>query len=123
MTGTSERAQVLVVEDDEDQLALMTAMLERAGCDVLGLRTAEDAIEELRRREPDVAIVDLLLPGIDGWELVSTMRDAVPECPVVIVSVLEERRFPPGVPSLPKPFTRDQLLAALEQAVPGRRWS
>ena len=73
--------------------------------------------------EPDVAIVDLLLPGIDGWELVSTMRDAVPECPVVIVSVLEERRFPPGVPSLPKPFTRDQLLAALEQAVPGRRWS
>ena len=123
MTATTEATpvRVLVVEDNDDQRALLQALLRRAGCEVHAVGTAEEAMETIASARPELAIVDLLLPGVDGWELVRRLGDAVPSCPVAVASVLEERRFPPGVLGLPKPFTREQVLSALQRAVP--RWA
>jgi Response regulator containing CheY-like receiver, AAA-type ATPase, and DNA-binding domains len=116
-----ERVRVLVVEDDDDQRALLSTVLGRAGCDVWPAGTAEEAIVAIEIQRPELAVVDLMLPGIDGWELVRRIKETIPDCPIAVTSALEPRKFPDGVLSLPKPFTREQVLAVLGRAVPSWR--
>jgi len=113
--------RVLVVEDSEDQRDLLRAYLEKAGCVVETVQNGEEAVLAMTRGRPELAIVDLVLPGMDGWELVEKLRAAVPECAVVVTSVLDARRYPESQAILPKPFTRAQILQVLEDCIP--RWS
>ncbi|MBP7052898.1 MAG: response regulator [Phycisphaerae bacterium] len=63
------RGRILVVDDEEDIVELVTLNLVREGYDVLAASTGEQAIELARARQPDLAILDLMLPGIDGLEM------------------------------------------------------
>jgi CheY-like chemotaxis protein len=112
--------RVLVVEDSDDQRSLLRAYFEKAGCAVVTVKNAEDAILAYLEEAPELAVVDLLLPGMDGWELVAQMRNEIPDCAIAVTSVLDERRFPEAEATLPKPFTRAQILQVLSHCVP--RW-
>jgi CheY-like chemotaxis protein len=112
--------RVLVVEDSEDQRELLRAYLERAGCAVVTAKNAEDAILSYEKDLPELAIVDLVLPGMDGWELVDRLRTDLPNCAIAVTSVLDERRFPEAEAVLPKPFTGAQIVQVLKDCVP--RW-
>ena len=112
--------RVLVVEDSEDQRDLLRAYFEKAGCAVASSRNAEEAIVEYGDVEPELAIIDLVLPGMDGWALVEKMRLDVPNCAIAVTSVLDSRRYPDAQAILPKPFTKAQVLRVLEDCVP--RW-
>lgn len=101
--------RVLVVEDSEDQAGLLTRYFERAGCAVEVVGTGEEAVTAYRRCPPDVAVIDLQLPGMDGWELSGRMRIESPEVAIVITSVLDVREFPRAHATLPKPFTGEQV--------------
>jgi CheY-like chemotaxis protein len=115
------RAVVLVVDDSEDQLGLMRTLLERAGCDVILAGTAEDGITMAKSHAPNVAVVDLLLPGMNGWELAERLRAEVPQCAIAVSSVLEAKEYPAADASLPKPVTGAQVRTMLGQLIPG--WS
>jgi CheY-like chemotaxis protein len=121
MNVIADPIRVLVVEDSEDQSDLLRAYFEKAGCQVETETTAEAAIAAYQDWTPELAVIDLVLPGMDGWELVDRIRADVPDCAIAITSVLDERRYPAGTASLPKPFTRAQLLDVLKTSVP--RWS
>jgi len=112
--------RVLVVEDSEDQRDLLRAYFEKAGCAVVTVKNAEEAVPAYAKTEPELAVVDLVLPGMDGWALVEKLRVDVPDCAIVITSVLDERKYPAAQAVLPKPFTRAQILRVLEDCVP--RW-
>jgi CheY-like chemotaxis protein len=112
--------RVLVVEDSDDQRDLLRAYFEKAGCAVVTVKNAEEAIPAYQETVPELAVVDLVLPGIDGWTLVEKLRLDVPDCAVAITSVLDERKYPAAHAVLPKPFTRAQILQVLEDCVP--RW-
>lgn len=112
------RASVLVVEDSDDQRDLLRTYLQKAGCAVVAVPTAEDAIAAYLHDTPDLVIVDLLLPGMNGWDFVRRLRVDRPECVVIISSALDEIEFPASEGQLPKPFTRVQLLQLLEDCVP-----
>jgi CheY-like chemotaxis protein len=123
MTTTSvsrDDVRVLIVEDSDDQRELLRAYFERAGCAVTTVKDAEDAISHYLVDAPELAVVDLVLPGMDGWQLVEQIRKDVPACAIAVTSVLDARDFPKAEAILPKPFTRRQILAVLEQCVP--RW-
>jgi len=113
--------QVLVVEDSDDQRDLLRAYLEKAGCVVVTVKNAEEAIDAYGKTPPELAVVDLVLPGMDGWTLIEKLRADVPECAVVVTSVLDARKYPDAQAILPKPFTRAQILQVLRDCVP--RWS
>jgi CheY-like chemotaxis protein len=113
--------RVLVVEDSDDQRELLRAYFEKAGCAVVTVKNAEEAIPAYREIVPELAVVDLVLPGMDGWALVERLRADVPDCAIAITSVLDERKYPASQAVLPKPFTRAQILKVLEDCVP--RWS
>lgn len=106
----------LVVDDSDDQAQLLRRYLERAGCRVLVASTAEDALLALDEVRPDLAVIDLVLPGISGTDLAGRLRETHPECLLVITSVLDASRYPVADAVLPKPFTGAQLAQVVEQA-------
>jgi CheY-like chemotaxis protein len=66
--------KVLVIEDHEQELRLVMHVLVDAGNNVGGVASAEQAIEAIRRDRPDLLLVDITLPGIDGFQLARSLR-------------------------------------------------
>jgi signal transduction histidine kinase/DNA-binding response OmpR family regulator len=109
---------VVVIEDDRPSLELLTLYLEGAGVEVLGARDGPSGLEIVRRKEPAAVVLDIRLPDMDGWEVLTALKaDPVTvEIPVVVVSMLDERGtgFALGAAEyLVKPVSREHVLAAL----------
>ncbi len=83
---------VLVIEDDKDILELITYNLEREGYEVTGVTTGEDGVDAARSDKPDLVLLDLMLPGIDGLEVCRRLK-ADPDTahlPIVMVTAKGE---------------------------------
>jgi two-component system cell cycle response regulator DivK len=65
---------VLVVEDTEDNLALMRSVLKREACEVIEARDGREALAQAERHRPDVILLDMSLPEVDGWTVARTLR-------------------------------------------------
>jgi two-component system cell cycle response regulator DivK len=78
---------VLVVEDNERNLKLVRDVLSYAGFDVVEARTGEEGVAVAVRRQPDLVLMDLQLPGIDGMEALRLLR-ATPETATLPVVAL-----------------------------------
>ena len=118
---TADKVAVLVVDDSYDQRMLLLKYLERAGCEVTIASTAAEALDACHAHVPELIVIDLVLPGMDGWELAQQIHDELPEVPLAITSVLDEKSYPVGHAALPKPFTGAQVRKILQDTVP--RWS
>jgi signal transduction histidine kinase/CheY-like chemotaxis protein len=121
------RPTVVVVEDDRRSFDLLRLYLEAAGARVVSARDGEEGLDTVRRLNPAGVVLDILLPGIDGWEVLARLKadPATAAIPVVVVSMLDERGrgFALGAAEyLVKPVGKDQLLAALHRvaAIPER---
>lgn len=112
---------VLVVDDDDDSAALLASYLGRLGHRVMRARSGEDALRIMSCEVIDLAIVDLLLPGMDGWQLISKLKSSksTQRCPIVVCSVIARQDYPKNVDGmLPKPYTRRQLWQVLAEVLP-----
>jgi CheY-like chemotaxis protein len=72
--GAGQALRIMLVEDNADARDMLQAVLALAGHEVFGLSNGEDALAEARRFRPDVAIVDIGLPGMDGHEVARRLR-------------------------------------------------
>ena len=120
--GAPARASVLVVEDDASAVRLLREYLEPVGYEVRVATDGEAGITAARADPPAAILLDILLPGIDGWEVLRRMRDdpALRDVPVVILTVVDERDVGlalGAVDYLVKPVSRDALLACLARHV------
>ena len=70
---TGER--ILIVEDDEDILELVRYNLTKEGYEVTAVRSGEDAIQSVDSRKPDLLVLDLMLPGLDGLEVCKRIKN------------------------------------------------
>jgi signal transduction histidine kinase/CheY-like chemotaxis protein len=112
---------VVVVEDDRRSFDLLRAYLEAAGARVISARDGEEGLDTVRSLNPAGVVLDILLPGIDGWEVLARLKadPATAAIPVIVVSMLDERGrgFALGAAEyLVKPVGKDQLMAALYRA-------
>ena len=78
---------ILVVEDNERNLKLLRDVLEYAGYDVRVARTAEDGITLAVSEPPDLVLMDLQLPGIDGMEALRRLRESPRTADIPVVAV------------------------------------
>ena len=117
----NQKVAVLIVDDSDDQRALLRRYFEREGCMVTTAQNAEEAMLAYRAATPDLAVIDLVLPGMTGWELSDRLRAEHPECVVAITSVLDVSKYPSSQANLPKPFTGAQVRKVLQDYVP--KWS
>lgn len=88
-------ARILVVDDDEAISGWLTAVLRGEGHDVRALTTAEQMLIELRASVPDVLLLDLMLPGMNGLEAVQRLRteSATSGLPVILITSLDPKRY------------------------------
>jgi len=115
---------VLVIEDEADIRQLLRTLLEREGYSVAEALEGRDGVRQFHQSHPDIVILDVGLPDLDGWQVLERIRD-MSDVPVLMLTALgTERDKVRGLNSgaddyLTKPFSRVELLARL-QAV-GRR--
>jgi len=114
-------ARVLVCDDDPQILRALRVVLRDAGYDVIPAETGEEALDRMAVRPPEAAIIDLMLPGIDGVEVCRRLREWS-QIPVIVLSAVDEesekvRALRSGADDyVTKPFAPDELLARLEAA-------
>ncbi len=77
---------MLIIEDDEVIAQGMARHLLAAGFDPLGVSNGEAGLARLRYERPDVCVLDLMLPGADGWKLIETARNEGIGTPILVVS-------------------------------------
>jgi CheY-like chemotaxis protein len=85
-------SRVLCVDDNDNNLYLLTTLFERAGFDVIAARTGEEGVALAATTAPDVVIMDMNLPGIDGCEATRQIRaaPATQDVPIIALSGHDE---------------------------------
>ena len=114
-------ATVLVVEDEVDLLFTIALSLELAGYRVVKAASGEEGLEVVEKERPDAVVLDIRLPGIDGWEVLTRLRDMgrFPATPVVLLSAQVDaataaRAVELGCHAhLAKPFSTSELSGVL----------
>lgn len=111
---------VLVIDDELDSRTLLSHVLDEFGCQVITASSGEQGLRMAREFRPHIITVDLLMPHMDGWQFIRTLKadGQVRHIPVVVVSVLagDNRGHILGaVDVLQKPVAREELLAALQR--------
>jgi signal transduction histidine kinase/CheY-like chemotaxis protein len=122
--GAEHAALVMVVDDDANSRDLLAATVRREGYRVIEATDGETALKLAREWHPDVVTLDVLMPRIDGWAVLTALKsDAeLAEIPVIIVTVLEDRGIAVSLGAaefLTKPVDRARLAATLRQYVYG----
>ena len=123
MTTSSTSSKILVVDDEPQIRRVLRTALVAGGYTVNEARSGEEALEKLREERPDLAIVDINLPGMSGFEAVRRLRDW-PETRDIPVIGLSAAALPKDHAAakdagfyryLTKPVKVDELMATLEQ--------
>jgi DNA-binding response OmpR family regulator len=118
----SKKHKILVIEDDAVLMRLVESKLQRRGYEVAKAKDGEAALEQLRTNEFDLVITDLMLPRMDGYQLMRLLNAEFGELPCAFV-VLSSRSgeadilqaFELGaLDFVTKPFSLDVLLARIE---------
>jgi two-component system KDP operon response regulator KdpE len=118
----SRGPRVCVCDDDPQILRALRVVLRDAGYDVVPAETGEEALDRMAVHPPEAAIIDLMLPGIDGVEVCRRLREWS-QIPVIVLSAVDEeaekvRALRSGADDyVTKPFSPDELLARLEAAL------
>jgi DNA-binding response OmpR family regulator len=123
-----ERPLVLAADDDEDILGLVSFRLERSGYTVVQARDGEAALELAVNELPDLAVLDVMMPKLDGFEVTRRLRAdaATSRIPIILLTARAQdadvqRGFEAGADDyIRKPFSPDELRARV-QAILGRR--
>jgi DNA-binding response OmpR family regulator len=112
-------SRILVVDDDDDIRGLLRALLERAGHEVSEAPDGRAGLRELYTGSPDLVILDVAMPGLDGWATLERIRE-VTDVPVLMLTArdaeLERVRGLKGGADdyVVKPFGRQELVARVE---------
>ncbi len=122
LSDSRERPDVLVIEDDPSALRLLREYLEPNGYAIHAVSTGEGGLAAARARRPAAIILDVLLPGADGWEVLRQLKadEELNAIPVIIVTVVDERELGlalGAVDYIVKPIRRDSLLRSLARHV------
>jgi CheY-like chemotaxis protein len=113
---------ILVIEDDPSSVALLTLHLQGAGFAVAVARDGAEGLEMARQLRPSGIVLDLLLPKVDGWDVLARAKadPVLREIPIVVVSMMDERGrgFALGATDyLLKPIDAATLLGTLRRVI------
>ena len=92
-------AQILVVDDDLNTCRSLTTALSKEGHQVFEAHSGEEALEKIRIQEVDLAVIDLMMPGMNGLEFFQSMKALHPEVVAIMISAQTYRRMWRSAPS------------------------
>lgn len=114
-------AQILIVEDNPEIRSVLREFLESEGHTVVVAKTGEAGLEAVQEDRPDLILMDIMMPGIDGWELCGKIKSdsRLKDIPVVMVTSkigkkhMEQSMDCGALAHINKPFKLDQLLETI----------
>ena len=117
--GSEGESSVLIIDDDANNLAIMTEFLEEFNYTILAAEDGESGVQRAQYAQPDLILLDIMMPGIDGYETCRRLKasESTKEIPVICMTALAEtehklRGFDAGVVDyITKPFQREEVLA------------
>jgi len=118
--GPAPKGRVLVIDDDEAVHVVLTNMLTREGYSTRNAHDGKEGLRIAREYRPDIVILDILMPGMDGWSVLSQLK-AMPgfaDIPIILLTMLENKEmgFALGAADyLTKPIDAQKLLPVLER--------
>jgi two-component system sensor histidine kinase/response regulator len=126
---TTNPSIILIVDDQPTNLKMLFSFLQEASFKVLVAKTGESAIKKLQKVSPDLILLDVTMPGIDGFETCRRLKASTEtkDIPVIFMTALSEttdkiKGFKLGaVDYITKPFQQDEVLARIENQIKLRR--
>ena len=115
--------RLLVVDDSQTQLELIRAMLEDEPYDLLTAEDGKVALDMIAEQEPDIVVTDMLMPNVDGLELIKQLRQTKPQIPVILISSTGSEQISVealrigATAFLPKSQIHDELVGTIEHAL------
>jgi DNA-binding response OmpR family regulator len=122
----ANKKRILCIEDDVDMLDLFRVLLTRHGYDVQGVTKGEEGLEIIRREKPDLVILDIMMPVMDGWQVYQQMKDDqttrnIPTIVVTAKSMLIDKVLGLEIAKVDdyigKPFSPDELLESIAKVL------
>ncbi|HLL88679.1 MAG TPA: response regulator [Tepidisphaeraceae bacterium] len=112
---------VLIVEDERTSRRALTALLEESGYRTQAVASAEEALEVLDGHSPDIALIDIDLPGMSGLELITRLEKLDPHVVPIVITASEGEKvarfaLTHPVQFLRKPVDFERLLTMMDQA-------
>ncbi|MDF5723640.1 MAG: response regulator [Rhizonema sp. PD37] len=115
-----KRCRILVVDDFPDNLFLLQSALEAEGYDVDTANNGRIALNKIDASPPDLLLLDVMMPGMNGYEVTRHIRknDHLPLIPIILVTAFEEASAAEGLEAgandfIRKPINLDKLLAKI----------
>lgn len=115
---------VLVIDDEPEAVDIIRTHLTSAGYRIEAANRGQDSLRRARELQPAAITLDIMMPGMDGWEVLTHLRSdpATDHIPVIIVSILDDAPLALElnvVDHIVKPIQRERLLSALHRAITG----
>jgi DNA-binding response OmpR family regulator len=121
---------VVCVEDEPEMIDLYRLILNRRGFDVIGADGGREGLEVIREHLPDLVLLDLMMPDIDGWEVYKQLKanPTTREIPVIVVTAKAQSidkvlglHIAQVDDYISKPFSPQELLDSVEKVLSGRQ--
>ncbi len=118
---------ILIVDDEEVLQDVLTSLIQREGWNPLTARTGEEALRLLEEEEVDLVLLDLMLPGMSGMEVMRQILDQQPDQVVVIITAFSsiegaiQAMRDGAFHYIPKPFKNEEVLMTLRKGLERRR--
>jgi CheY-like chemotaxis protein len=127
LTGTSRPTRILVADDDPVILRLLQVNFNLEGFEVHTATRGEEALEKAREHLPDIILLDVMMPGVDGWEVCRRLKEdqATAAIPVIFLSARAQdqdrrRGYELGVVAyVTKPFDPGELIEVVQRSLGG----
>ena len=122
----SDKKLILCIEDEAEMIALTRLVLEREGFEVLGAVGGKQGLEIMHREKPDLVLLDLMMPDMDGWEVYRQMKvdETLAAIPVIIVTARAQNidkvlglQVAKVDDYITKPFGPKELLASVNRVL------
>ena len=118
--------QVVCVEDEPEMIDLIQLILGRKGYDVIGAHGGLEALPVIQDCQPDVILLDLMMPDMDGWEVYQQVKadEKLSEIPVIVVTAKAQSidkvlglHIAKVDDYISKPFSPQELISSVEQVL------
>jgi len=118
--------KILCIEDEPEMIDLIRLILSRRGFEISGANGGKEGLEMVRREHPDLVLLDLMMPQIDGWEVYQQMKSdsALKTIPVIVVTAKAQSidkvlglQIAKVDDYITKPFSPQDLLASVDKVL------
>ncbi|RME91577.1 MAG: response regulator [Anaerolineae bacterium] len=124
--STQSTKRILCIEDEPEMIDLIRLILSRRGFEVIGASGGVDGLQKVRAEMPDLVLLDLMMPDMDGWEVYQQMKadEKTKNIPVIVVTAKAQSidkvlglHIAKVDDYITKPFSPQELLASVENVL------